>query len=329
MAQTFDLVTRTYTDGIRDNSLVPSVDERIGLFSPDETPFMANMSSKAAVQTREEWLEDELDPVAANANLEAFVVEREARKGPARMYNVTQIFKKQYNISGTAKKAKMYGRSSDLERQRGLATQSLARDMEFAFLNGKLVDGGTTGNTARELRGALDWAATNARYNFGGAGAAGNQITEKVLIDNLQAIWDNGVSADTVMCGMFQKRKISAFTDKGRLHITQNADAKKVTMSVRVIETDMGTVAVMANRWIQPTDAAGAPVAIGPETNKYDSILNYRREMFVRRPFRPVANEELAKIGDSDAYFIVAEQTLQCRSQKGVGRITLLSRTTV
>ena len=37
------VVTNTYTTGYS-NSLKPSVDDKIGLFSPDDTPFMANMS---------------------------------------------------------------------------------------------------------------------------------------------------------------------------------------------------------------------------------------------------------------------------------------------
>ena len=59
------VVTNTYTSGFSD-SQKPSVDDNIGLFSPTDTPFMANMSKEKAVQVYEEWLEDDLAAAAEN-----------------------------------------------------------------------------------------------------------------------------------------------------------------------------------------------------------------------------------------------------------------------
>ena len=133
----------------------------------------------------------------------------------------------------------------------------------------------------------------------------------------LQAVWDQGVEADTVLCPMTQKRKISAFTDGGRLTINQNASEKKVTMSIRVIETDMGTVAVMAERFIDPTDVSSV---------KYDKILVYKKDIFSRMTLRPVKETTLATTGDSEKRMLVTEMTLKCRTQKGLGAITNLTR---
>ncbi|MCL1985081.1 MAG: DUF5309 domain-containing protein [Betaproteobacteria bacterium] len=324
MAEDYSIVTNTYTEGY-ENSLKPSVDENIGLFSPTDTPFLAGMSSKKGRQRKEEWLEDELDPVGENAHVEAFDAVSEEGRAPERSDNYMQILEKHFSISGTASAVDMYGRKSDLNRQRGLATKSLARDLEFAFLNGVLAQGSKT--TPRKMKGAFEFVdKTGGAYlNFGGAGADTNQITEQVLLDCLQGVWDQGVEPNTVMCPMIQKRKISQFTQNGRLTITQNADSKKVTMSVSVIVTDMGTVAVIANRFIQPTDDEGALEELGT-AEAYDRILCYRRDVFTRRVLRPVKEFELAKTGDSEKYFLCTEVTLQCSTQKGVGSIELLSR---
>ena len=88
-------------------------------------------------------------------------------------------------------------------------------------------------------------------------------------------------------------------------------------MSIRVIETDMGTVAVMAERFIAPTDVTGT---------KYDKILVYKKDIFSRMTLRPVKETTLATTGDSEKRMMVTEMTLKCRTQKGLGAITNLTR---
>lgn len=314
------VVTNTYTTGYS-NSLKPSVDDKIGLFSPDDTPFMANMSKDKAVQRYEEWLEHDLAVAASNAHIEGFDVTTTEGTAPSRTGNYCQIFEKDFAVSSTMETVQKYGRTSEIGRLRMLKTKELARDMEWAMLNG--VQNAGTGSTARQMKGAFGWVdttngATDGRhYTFSATPAATNHITENILIGVLQGIWDQGVEADTVLCPMRQKRKISAFTAAGRLTINQNASDKKVTMSVRVIETDMGTVTVMAERFIDPTDVSGV---------KYDKLLAYKRDIFSRLTLRPVKEETLAKSGDSEKRMLVAEMTLKCATQKGVGSIINLTR---
>lgn len=310
------VVTKTYTSGFS-NSQKPSVDDNIGLFSPTDTPFMANMSKEKAVQVYEEWLEDDLAAAAENAHIEGFDVITTEGTEPSRMGNYCQIFEKDFAVSNTAETVQKYGRSSELGRLRMLKTKELSRDMEYALLNG--VQNCGSGNTPRKMRGAFSWVnTTDGRYyTFSATPAATNHITENILLGVLQGIWDQGVEADTVLCPMTQKRKISKFTDSGRLTIHQNASEKKVTMSIRVIETDMGTVAVMAERFIAPTDVSGT---------KYDNILVYKKDIFSRMTLRPVKETTLATTGDSEKRMLVAEMTLKCRTQKGLGAITNLTR---
>lgn len=314
------VVTNTYTEGY-DKSLKPSVDDKIGLFTPTDTPFMANMSKEKAVQVLEEWLEDELEAAGENAHVEGFDVTTAEGSAPSRSGNYCQIFEKDFSVSNTAETVQKYGRSSEIGRLRMNKTKELARDMEWNLLNGTKAAG--TKTTPRKLGGAFSFvdtvngAADGRYYSFNSTPAATNHITEDVLLGVLQAVWEQGVEADTVLCPMTQKRKISAFTDNGRLTINQNADAKKVTMSIRVIETDMGTVAVVAERFIEPTDVSGV---------KYDKILVYKKDIFSRMTLRPIKETTLATTGDSEKRMIVTELTLKCRTQNGLGAITNLTR---
>lgn len=318
MADLTHVYTNTYTTGY-ENGLVRDVDGQIGLWSPADTPFMANMSSKGAKQRKVEWMEDELREAGENAQIEGFEAVVGESEAPEFDDNWTQIFSKNVSASGTAMVVDMYGRkSTDLERQRGLRMKELARDMEWAFLNGVGSAGSKT--TPRKMNGAFTFVdtATAAYHSFNDTPAETNHITEDILMDVMQALWDNGVAADTVLAPMTQRRKISAFTDKGRLTINQNASEKKVTMSVRVIETDMGTVTLLSERFIQPTESGG---------KKYDKLLMYKKDIFLRRPMRPIKKEALAKTGDNVKELIVTEQSMQCSTRKGVGSIVNLSQT--
>lgn len=314
------VVTNTYTTGY-DKSLKPSVDDNIGLFAPRDTPFMANMSKEKAVQVLEEWLEDDVAPAAENAQVEGFDVTTTENTAPTRAGNYCQIFEKDFAVSGTAETVQKYGRTSELGRLRKNKTIELGRDMEWALLNGTKSAG--TKTTPRKLGGAFSFVdttngATDGRYfSFSATPATTNHITEDILTGVLQGVWDQGVEADTALCPMKQKRKISAFTDKGRLTINQNAGERKITMSVRVIETDMGTVAIVAERFIEPTDVSGT---------KYDKILVYKKDIFSRMTLRPVKEEVLAKTGDSEKRMMTTELTLKCTTQKGLGAITNLTR---
>lgn len=314
------VVTNTYTTGY-DKSLKPSVDDSIGLFAPRDTPFMANMSKEKAVQVLEEWLEDDVAPAAENAQVEGFDVTTTESSAPTRAGNYCQIFEKDFAVSGTAETVQKYGRTSELGRLRKIKTIELARDMEWALLNGTKSAG--TKTKPRKLGGAFSFVDTtngvnDGRYfTFSDTPANTNHITENILLGVLQGVWDQGIEADTVLCPMKQKRKISKFTDAGRLTINQNAGERKITMSVRVIETDMGTVAVVAERFIEPTEASGA---------LYDKLLVYKKDIFSRLTLRPVKEETLSKTGDSEKRMMVTELTLKCTTQKGLGAITNLTR---
>ncbi len=313
------VVTTTYSPKY-DNSLKPSVSDRIGLFSPTKTPFLAMLDNATAKQRKEEWLEDELNPPGENAHVEGFDVVTTEGLAPDRFDNFTQIFEKDFSVSGTAEVVDKYGRKGELARLRKLKTKELATDLEWAFLNGIRQAG--TGSTPRKMDGAFAFVdkATESYFDFEGSFADTNTITEDILLDVMQGIWDVGCEADTVLAPMNQKRKISDFTDKGRLTINQNATEKKITLSVRVIETDMGTVAIVAERFIKPETDNG---------KEYDKLLVFQKDIFERLTLRPIKEDQLAKSGDSDKRMLVTEQTLKCSTKKGVGSVEKLSRVKV
>lgn len=317
-----DVRTVTYSTNY-DKSIVDEVDELITNLAPDKTPFISSIGKGSCETTTPDWLEDDLADAGENAHVEGADTDAEECTPPERLSNTTQILKKALFISGTLKNSKLHGRKKELEYQSGKKTKEIAKDTEYAALNNATKVAGDAA-TARKMLGAFGHVeqGTGNFYNFDGNPAATNHITEDILTDVLQSMWEQGADPTTILAPPAQKRKISAFTDGGRLTFNANADRKKVVMTVRLIETDFGVVAVIPTRTIAAKDVTGT---------MYDRVLIYDKALFklLTLKGRGLKREALAKTGDGDKYQLVTEKTLQCRSKKAVGSIENLTRVKV
>lgn len=308
-----DVKTTTYTTNY-DKSLAEEVDKIIGNIAPTETPLLATIGKATCESVHPEWLEDTLADAAENAQLEGFDAVSAAITPPAKLENYTQIMTKVFKISGSLEKTKKHGRQSELSYQTGLKMKELANDLEYNSIN-NAKNAGAAG-TARKMDGLLAFAHADNTYTFAATPAATNHLTEEIFVDVLQSMWDLGAKPDTALCPPAQKRKISAWTDDGRLTINTNADQKKLTMTVKVIETDFGIISIIPERHIARTGT----------DPYYDSVAIYEKSKLESLTFRPVQREELAKDGDNKKYMLLAEKSLKCRSKKCVGKITNLTR---
>jgi hypothetical protein len=308
-----DTKTTTYTANMS-KSLAEEVDKIIANIAPTDTPFISMIGSANCESIKPEWLEDTLGDAAANKQLEGFDAVAAAVVPPAKLENYTQIMAKVFMVSGSLEEAKKHGRKSELAYQTGLRMKELARDLEWNALNSTKAAG--EAGVARSMDGLFAFAHADNTYTFGATAAATNHITEPILNDVLQAMWQLGANPDTVLAPPAQKRKISSFTDDGRLTINTNADQKKITMTVRILETDFGTVAIVPERFIAATGSDPF----------YDSLAIFEKAKLDVLTFRPVKREELAKTGDNTKYMLLAEKSLRCRSTKCVGKITNLTR---
>jgi hypothetical protein len=295
------------------DSLREELSDVITNIAPTDTPFISTIRKGKVKTTKPEWLEDTLDAAASNAVLEGKDTVADAVTPPTRVYNYTQIMEKSFLISGTLDVVDKAGRKSEISYQTGLKTKALARDVEWNALNQTINAGGAA--TPRQMKGAFAFVTTNA-YDFGATPAAGNHITEELLNDQLQATWELGGDPDTVLAPPAQKRKISAFTDDGRLHVHTSADAKKVIMTVRVMETDFGTVVIIPSRHTKETGS----------DPYYQKLLVYEKSKWELCYLRPLKRIKLAKTGDHEKFLINLEASLKCMSEKANAAITNLSK---
>lgn len=310
-----DTQTITYTSGYSD-SIVDEVDNLITNVSPTETALISSIGKCTVETTSPDWLEDTLGAAAANAYVEGSDTDAAALTAPSRLTNNTQIMKKVFKLSGTLQATKLHGRNNELEYQTGKKTKELARDVEWNVLNQTLQAGNDT--TARQMKGAVNWYDTGNYYDFSATPAATNHLTESIIMDLLQTMWDAGAEPNTMLCPAAQKRKISAFTQGGRLEFRGDQTDKKISMMVKIIETDFGVIACIPSRFIAPTGSG----------TLYDKVLIYDKSLLELGTLkgRELKREALAKTGDGDKFHLITEKTLKCRSKKGVGVIANLTR---
>lgn len=272
--------------------------------SPKDTWFVSNSGSSRATAVLHEWTTDVLATPAANAQIEGDDATATAVTPKVRANNYTQIIRKSYTISDTQIATEQTGGDPVAYEKRKKLIE-LSRDMEYAMLINASAVSGASG-TARQLKGVLGWVTSN---NTTGTGTADETLTESMLNDNLQAVWAQGGMPSVILCGAFQKRKISAFTTNTRNVV---AEDKTLVAAVDVYQSDFGEVRTVLST-IMNASANDSLIVFGDMTLWSKAFL------------RPITSEELARTGSSRKFLIEAEVTLEARQEKGSGKVTQLA----
>lgn len=273
--------------------------------SPVDTWFTSNSGTVRATARLHEWQTDTLAAATANAVIEGDDATAAAITPTTRLGNYSQILRKVFQVTDTQEVIDKAGRATESAYQTTKHLKELAKDIEYALIVNSTTAAGATG-TARQLKGVLGWIATNVTT---GTGTGNEVLTETMLNDNLQLIWAQGGYPANVLCGGFQKRKISGFSTNTR-QIT--ADAQKLVSAVDVYQSDFGMIAIRLHHQINTT-APGTLVMLGDMS------------LWKKAWLRPIKKEELARTGASRKFMIEAELSLESRQEKGSGKITQLT----
>lgn len=273
--------------------------------TPMDTWFTSNTGSVNVMGTYHEWQTDALAAAAANAAVEGAAASAGTITPTVRAGNYTQIIKKEFQIAGTEEEVNKAGRKSEIAYQTEKASKELARDLEYAMLINASAVSGASG-TARQLKGVLGWIATNVTT---GTATADEALTEDMLNDNLQSVWAQGGKPATILCGAFQKRKISAFTTNTRYMV---ADEKKIASAVDVYQSDFGTVTVRLHHILNTT----APEQL---------IVLGDMDLWKKGFLRGIKRKQQPFAGDAELFTLLGEVTLESRQEKGSGKITQLT----
>jgi len=288
--------------------------------SPTETPFMVAIGKSKAMATKHEWQTDTLAAaVSTNAQLEGDVIVGSTTAPTTRLNNYCQISTKDAVVTGTQDAVDKAGRTTEIAYQMAKRAKELKRDMETVLTSNQKGVAGATG-TARKLRGAEAWIATNtsrettatsggtkgkSATNNSATSAAVDATTQRAFTETLlkkvlASVFSSGGDPTTIMVGPHNKQTFSTFT--GRSSARQNVDAETVQAGADLYASDYGTLKVIPNRFQRDRTA----FIFDPE---YAAVAY----------LRPVFSYDLAKTGDSTRKAMSVEYTLEMRNEAAFG----------
>lgn len=294
---------------------------KIYKIAANKTPFTSNIGKDTAKSNYHEWQTFGLRAAAANAHIQGDTTAASAVKVTARVGNRTQIFKEVGAVSGTQEAMDHAGVSSELAWQKVQKGEELATDIELRML-GNYASVTGDASTATESAGALAWISSNVSRGAGGSsgGFSGGNVaaatngtqralSEALLKSVLASAFSNGARPTQAYMGATHKQAFSAFT--GIADIRSDVSGKS-----------QATIYGAADVYVSDF---GAITAVPVQYGLTRDVLLIDPEYWAVGTLRPMKSEMLAKVGDSQAFHIVAEKTLVCRNEKGSAVIADLS----
>jgi hypothetical protein len=307
--------------------------ELITNISPMDTLMLSNFEKVPASNTTHEWLVDILadfgDPDVGNADVQAVAEGSDAtfdalvpRK---RLCNLTHILRRTFDVSDTQRDVNTIGIRDEYVYQMRKAMMELARFIEFAIVHSQrqfqTAQGNSIGVLPRKMDGFYAFAAAQDPTCVTTLGLSEEEmgtvttvegssptdcITECILNEHLQAMWQKGAMTDTLWANAAQKRSISNLTLNPNSQVRYNIPVAERTVvnTVDFYASDFGTQQVFLHRY-QATDRISFA-----EINKLRVAV-----------LRPVLAVELAKIGSSTKGMIEFEGTLEVLAPNAIGYI--------
>lgn len=280
---------------------------------PTATPFVSEIAkSRRPVKSRQfDWQTEALPAVNTTAEVEGFELARSAATPTARIFNVTQINKRDATVTDSQEAADAAGKNSEMAHQMAIASKALKIDMEVV-LTGKQprVDGDD--GTARNTRALEHWITTNVSYGATGANGANattaltdgtvREFTRVLLDDRLQAAFTNGAQCDTLMVGPSMKRKLSTFTGRAGSEVQVAKD--EIVASVSIYRSDFGNLKAVPN--IRQRDR---------------TVFGLVSDMLKIAYYRAPMWKDIAPIGDAETKLLRCEYGLQVNNEKGLFKI--------
>ncbi|MEK4946554.1 SU10 major capsid protein [Carnobacterium sp. FSL W8-0810] len=269
-----------------------NLSDTIGLVSPKATPLFSLLLQGGRKITAgakyHVWREKTLDN--SNATALEGAIPSFVNSGRKELNNVTQIFLKGTEVSGTAQATTETGVTDLLLSEINDRQVEIAIAIEKALLSGSKNDG--SNGEARTMDGLINWVGNTIE--------ADSVITEKDIRSLAKALFEAGneegefyafVNAD-------MKEAIDEiFADKySYVHKTN-----EFGIVVDEIQTSFGTINVVLDRFV-------------PKNQVIAVNIDALKLAMLREPHY----EELAKLGDKISGQIIGELTLECASKKAV-----------
>lgn len=281
-------VMYTYDDSSRREDLLDVITN----LDFKENQLMSGLPTSTSNDILHQWLKDSLKTPGDNAYVEGVDASYPARTTSTRLTNWCQILRIAYSVSDSSRHTVNAGNDNDrYAAEAKKAMKEWKQDAEFAVLRGSLACG--SGSGARRMKGIKTWLTLTTSQS-------GTSLTEVMLNDYLQNVWNAGTEVNSIYAPMYLKRKISGFTAGNTKNV--NAEDKRLVNAVDVYQADAAKmVRLFAHKFV-----SGQTGDIN-----YD-LVGINEDLFRLAYLRKPIMRELAKTGDATNGEIVGELTVEC-----------------
>lgn len=292
----------TYDDQSRRESLLSILKD----VSPLGGNYLVeNLGTSVARNTLHQWpVYNQTRPTSVTNTIEgaeATVVDLTA---PTKSDNITAIISEVVTVSGTERAVTVATNQDPLAFQKEKALKRLSAKMEYLLVNGTKASGAS--GVARQMAGMDSVISTNAT-----ALSSGTSLSVDRLEDLLQLSWNEvgqEYVADTILCPMGLKRKISTFTTNITNYVNET---DRLYRNIAVFESNLGIVRIVPHKDVRNTAGSTTLYALRMDTYKM-AFLEGREPQF----------QELAKGGDYDKGQYITEFTLESYAQRASVKAT-------
>jgi hypothetical protein len=299
----------------------------ISVLEPEATPFVSMIKKGKATGTFFEYQVDKLNSpefggVEEGEDVTAFKNQSADR---ARIGNYIQKFRDTFMVSDLQEMVDTAGVASEFANAESKAVRNVKRSIESAFCSSQDRQADAGAGAPYKTRGMLKFLGVGGQPSDIPAFAqnvandtTGTQ-TEATFNSVLQELYEaNGMPGGqlTLLAGPSLKKEISNFSRQlaatnGTYTVNQDADSKKITLSVNIYEGDFGNVAIVPSLFINRTSGsdtvdADAGLLIDPE---YVSMMSLKAESVT----------ELENQGGGRRGFVDVVAGLACLSPKAHG----------
>lgn len=305
-------------------------------------PFSDRVGTMSSRNQFREWTQDRLQDVDLdNAAVDGSDFIKTDENTGDRVGNRHQILTKDIAVSTRARTVDTVGFSDTLAYQIMMRTREARRDLEAISLEnqGSVADDG--GATAGRLGALGSWLTTNTERGVGGAdgGFSGTGfttpptpgtargLTETLVRDVSQAVWESGGNTDTIMSTPAMIRGLSEFLfdESARIATLRReagpgVEAATAIGSVNLFLTDFGQALEMVPNRLQQTYIDAIDVDV---VNLY--FIDW--ELLAHSWLHSWRADPIGKPGLSDKRQISGDVTLVVLNEEGLGVIADLDPT--
>lgn len=291
---------------------VADLREEIVLVSPTDTPLTTLVMGRGSVVPAKDitvtWREKKLNEDRGTLKLEGAEAGTPIKSTRGSLSNLCQIIEKVTQVSGTAEALDPKGIGSSFQAEVSDRLVEVKRDLEYYFLNGTKTEESDT--TPRQMNGLINLVNTANVQD-----ATDKDFSEDMLLDALQAMWDNGAQGEYyTFVNATVKRLINKLAKSGdniRFVKGDEGVGKAFGVTYNRFESDFGVLNMVLNRHM---------VA--------DALLAVDLEQIEIAELRGTFYEDLPKSGDYFKGHILNESTIKLLNSYAGAKIINIGKKT-